>query len=337
MEFKIVAGNVLTMLAFMLCGYLLTIAKKGNVQHAKTLSAILIYICCPAMILNAWQSMEYTSQNAIQTGLFFVISIVIQLLFFGVMYLVLKNKINSPKKQTADQTSQTTTLCDANGTTIGQNPNSDAKYRLLAMGSMIGNVGFFGLPLVSALFPHEPIVACFSCVYVVSMNLLVFTLGVFLLTGEKKHISLKSAVLNPSTLAVLFALPFFFFKVTFPSFILEPLNLLGKMATPLCMFALGMRLANANKKNLFTRPMVWLGCLLKLVIFPLFAYALVVFLPFLDATFKASILVLSATPSAVIILSLAEFHEKEQELSANVVLLSTLLSVVTLPLIILLI
>lgn len=337
MEFKIVAGNVLTMLAFMLCGYLITLLKKGNVNHAKTLSAILIYICCPSMILSAWQSMEYTSQNAIQTGLFFVVSFVLQLLFFGVMYLVLKNKINSPKMQTSNQTTQTTTLCDAKDTIIGQNPTSDAKYRLLVMGSMIGNVGFFGLPLVSSLFPTQPIVACFSCVYVVSMNLLVFTLGVFLLTGEKKHISLKSAVLNPSTLAVLFALPFFFCKITFPTAILEPIDLLGKMSTPLCMFVLGMRLANANKKNLFTRPMVYLGCLLKLVVFPLFAYALVVFLPFLDATFKACILVLSATPSAVIILSLAEFHEREQELSANVILLSTLLSVITLPLMTLLV
>ncbi|MBR5250797.1 MAG: AEC family transporter [Clostridia bacterium] len=326
MEFKIVAGNVLTMLAFMLCGYLLTILKKGNVSHAKTLSAVLIYICCPAMILSSWQSMKYTPQNALQTGLFFVVSLVIQLLFFAVMYLILKNKIN-PKKQT-----------NANGDANAQQTQSDdAKYRLLAMGSMIGNVGFFGLPLVSALFPNEPMVACFSCVYVVSMNLLVFTLGVFLLTGDKKHISLKSAILNPSTLAVLFALPFFFFKVTFPTAILTPIDLLGKMSTPLCMFILGMRLANANKKNLFTRPMVWLGCLLKLVVFPLFVYLLVTFLPFFDATFKASLLVLSATPSAVIILSLAEFHEREQELSANVILLSTLLSVITLPLIILLV
>ena len=211
--------------------------------------------------------------------------------------------------------------------------STEAKYRLLTIGATLGNVGFFGLPLVTALFKTQPIVACFSSVFVMSMNLLAFTVGVFMLTGDKKHMSLKSAVINPSVLSLLFALPFFFLKITFPQVILQPLDLLGKMSTPLCMFVLGMRLASANKKNLFTRPTVYLGCLLKLVIFPLFAYALVAFLPFFDATFKACILVLSAAPSGVIILSLAEFHEKEQELSANIILLSTLLSVITLPLI----
>jgi len=327
MQFNIVAGNVLTMLAFMLCGFFLVLAKKAFVNHTKTLSAILIYICCPAMIINAWQSMQFSKENAILTGLFFVVSFVIQILFFLLLFLLFRKKFSKSHATNSneEETRQENPLEKA----------TNAKYRLLTIGAALGNVGFFGLPLVTALFPEQPIVGCFSSVFVMSMNLLVFTVGVYMLTGDKKHISLKSAIINPSTLAVLFALPFFFFKVTFPDFILQPLDLLGKMTTPLCMFVLGMRLAVANKKNLFARPTVYLGCLLKLIVFPLFAYALVAFLPFLDATFKACILVLCATPSAVIILSLAEFHETEQELSANIVLLSTLLSAITLPLIML--
>ena len=330
MQFSIVAGNVLTMLAFMLCGYLLVAFKKGTSAHAKTLSAILIYLCCPAMIVSAWQSIQYSKDNFLQTAWFFCVSLIIQLLFFGALFFVFRKKLrNTPVPQLADQ--QTDQLKEGDN----QKKDESAKYRLLTVGATLGNVGFFGLPLVTALFPEQPTVACFSTVYVMSMNLMVFTVGVFMLTGDKKHVSIKSAIINPSTLSVLFALPFFFFEITFPTFLLQPLDLLGKMSTPLCMMVLGMRLASANKKNLFTRPTVYLGCLLKLIVFPLFAYALVAFLPFFDATFKACILVLSATPSGVIILSLAEFHETEQELSANIVLLSTLLATVTMPLIML--
>ena len=332
MPFNIVSGNILTMLAYMLCGFLLVTFKKGVASHAKTLSAILVYVCSPALIINAWQSIEFSTQNVTQLILFFFVSLTIQLLFFCVLFLIFRKKLIR-KQPTPNE--NTLTLEKVNDQTQPTNLDKSAMYRILSVGSVLGNTGFFGLPLVTALFPSQPIVACFSTVYVTSMNLLVFTVGVFMITGDKKFITIKSALLNPSTIAVVFALPFFFLNIKFPTIIAEPVSLLGKMSTPLCMLVLGMRLAVVNKKTLFTRPLVYLTCLLKLVVFPLFAYFCVYFLPFVDATFKACILVLSATPSAVIVLSLAEMHDCEQELSANVVLLTTILSVVTMPLIML--
>lgn len=332
MPFNIVSGNILTMLAYMLCGFLLVTFKKGVASHAKTLSALLVYICSPAMIINAWQSIDFSAQNATQLILFFFVSLTIQLMFFGILFLIFRKKLT--QKQSA-LTENTLTLEKDNGQNLPDSADKSAMYRILSVGSVLGNTGFFGLPLVSALFPTQSIVACFSTVYVTSMNLLVFTVGVFMITGDKKFITLKSALLNPSTLAVVFALPFFLLNIKFPAMMAEPISLLGKMSTPLCMLVLGMRLAVVNKKTLFTRPLVYLTCLLKLVVFPLFAYLCVYFLPFVDATFKACVLALSATPSAVIVLSLAEMHDCEQELSANVVLLTTVLSVVTMPLIML--
>ena len=70
---------------------------------------------------------------------------------------------------------------------------------------------------------------------------------------------------------------------------------------------------------------------------PLVAYGIVLLIPGLDETFRDCMLILSAAPSAAVILSLAELHRCEQELSANVVLLTTLASIVTLPLLSLLI
>jgi predicted permease len=94
---------------------------------------------------------------------------------------------------------------------------------------------------------------------------------------------------------------------------------------------LGMRLETVKITELFKRPFVYVTSFIKLFVFPLVAYLLVYFLPFLDEEFKSSIFILSGAPCAAVILSLAELYNTEQELSANVVLVSTILCVVTLP------
>jgi len=103
------------------------------------------------------------------------------------------------------------------------------------------------------------------------------------------------------------------------------------MSTPLCMHILGMRLATVNLLDLFKRPFVYVTSFIKLFVFPCVAYLIVYFLPFFDEEFKASIFILSGAPCAAVILSLAELHQTEQELSANVVLVATITCVVTLP------
>ena len=86
-----------------------------------------------------------------------------------------------------------------------------------------------------------------------------------------------------------------------------------------------------STSSVFTTPLVWLVAAGKLLVFPLFCYLLV--LPFpLDPVFRGSVLILAATPCASILLNLAEIHHSGQELAANCALLTTLLSVFTIPL-----
>ena len=171
----------------------------------------------------------------------------------------------------------------------------------------------------------------------IGMNLLVFTIGVYAIRRDPSYISLRAAVLNPTTLSTLVALPLYLLKIRLPESLNGALSLLGKTTTPLCMIVLGMRLASVELKRLFSRPFVYGVCAMKLIVYPLVAYGIVLLIPGLDETFRDCMLVLSAAPSAAVILSLAELHRCEQELSANVVLLTTLASIVTLPLLSLLI
>mgnify|MGYP004652000611 CR=1 FL=1 len=305
--FFIAFKNVLIMLLYMSCGFTLVKTGKAHSEHAKSLSAVLIYLCGPSLIISAFQDMTYSLESACDIGLFFVITLTIQIVSFAILYIVLHRKYD------------------------------DAKYRILSCGAVMGNVGFFGMPMVMALFPNEPVVACYSTMYSMSMNLLVFTMGVFLITHNRKFITPKSALLNPTSIAIFLSLPMYFLDVHLPAELGSAVSLLGKMTTPVCMLILGMRLASVSLRKLFSRPFVYLVCGLKLLVYPMFAYLCVLFLPFVSATFKACILVLSAAPTGAMLLSLAELHGCEQEMSANVVLLATIFCVVTLPLVVLIV
>lgn len=293
--------NVLTMMVYMLIGFILCKGKKGVAAHAKSLSGLLIYVLSPALIINSFIQMEYEKDEFLKIGEFFIATFIIQCLFMVILYLIFHKKYNQ------------------------------AKYRILTVASTLGNVGFLGLPMISGIFPDQPIVTCYSCVYVLSMNLLVFTVGTFFITNDRRFVSLKGAILNPSTLAMIAAVPLYIFNVQLPVEVTAPLAVMAKPVTFMCMVILGMRLSAVRFKDLLTRPFVYLTCAFKLIIFPVFAYLCVLFIPGLDEAFKISVLVLSAMPAGAIISSMAELYECEQELAANTVLLTTVLALISLP------
>lgn len=304
MGFGIAFGNVLLTLLYILPGFVACKTKIAKSEHLSTLSAVLIYVCSPCMIVSSFMETDRTLANTTQVLLFFMVSLLIQALITLILYVIFNKKY------------------------------SDVKYRMLTASFGLGNAGFFGIPIIKVLLPGHPEVACFACIYIVGMNMITFTVGAYCLTGDKKRMALGRAFLNPSFIGFLTAL--LLFAVNSQSFapqkLLEAISLLGKMTTPLCMIILGVRLATVSFKKLFTRPYVYIICICKLLAFPFFSLALVYFLPVSDV-FKAAMFILGGTPCASVMLNIAEMYDGETELAANCVLLSTLLCVFTIPII----
>jgi len=303
MDFTTTLYNVLIMFFYMIPAYILIKTGKAEPAHAKTVSAILLYISFPAMIINSFQTMEFSWNTLGKIFLFFIVTILLLAISILICFLILRKKYH------------------------------EEKYRMLSIASSLGNVGFLGTPLISGLYPDSPIVVCYSSIYTTSMTIIGFTVGVYALTTNKQFMSLFSALYNQGTIALGIGAAIYLADWHFPEILGNAVSLLAKMSTPLCMHILGIRLATVNLLDLFKRPFVYVTCALKLFVFPLFAYLIVYFLPFFDEEFKASIFILSAAPCAAVILSLAELHNTEQELSANVVLVSTIVCVITLPII----
>lgn len=304
MTVQIAFTNVLMTLFYILPGYALCKFKKASAEHLSTLSAILIYFCAPCMVINNFLSLSYTPRMLGNMGLFFIVTFVLQAFFMLGVFLIFRKRFH------------------------------ESKFRMLTIASVMGNVGFFGLPIVKALLPNAPDAWCYSSVYLLSMNVLVFTVGVYCLTGKKESMTLRAAIINPTILALLFSLPLYILGAGeyTPEIIKKALSLLSDMTTPLCMMILGMRLAKTPLKTLFCRPFVYGISFSKLILYPLFCWSVTFFLPFPYA-FKAALLILSAAPCASIILNMAEMHRSETENAANCVMLSTLMCFMTIPVI----
>ena len=169
MEFTTTLYNVLIMFFYMIPAYLLIKTGKAEPSHAKTVSAILLYISFPAMIINSFQSIEFSWKILGKIFLFFIITIALIALDVVICYLILKKKF------------------------------TEAKYRMLTIASAFGNVGFLGTPLISGLYPDSPIVVTYSSIYTTSMTIMGFTIGVYALTTNKQFMSLFSALYNPNS------------------------------------------------------------------------------------------------------------------------------------------
>lgn len=302
--FITILSNVAILFVYMCLGYLLCKFKKAVPSHAKSMSGLLVYVLSPAMIINSFLQIDFSYENSISLIKYFLMTLILQAVFLMMLYEVFHKKYD------------------------------DAKYRIMSVGGVLGNVGFFGMPVISGIFPNDPIVMCYSSINVMSMNLLVFTIGVFMITNDKKYISIKGAILNPTSLSIMVALPLYIFNIRFKGVIGDSIALFAKMVTPMCMFILGIRLSTERIRDVFSRSFVYLTCFFKLIAFPVFAFVCVKWLPFIDDITKTTVVVLAAAPSGAVIESLAELYECEQTLSANVVLLTTILSIITMPLVV---
>ncbi len=303
-SFSVTFSNVLLMLLYLLPGFLLCRLRKVRAEHLSSVSVILLYVSGPGLFLNALISLDASPELTKKMGLFLLFAFACEIALMLLLLLL-----------------------------MGRKRRENFSMRMLSIASVMGNVGFFGMPVVRALFPSAPEAAVYSCIFNVALNLLAWTVGVFTLTGEKKYISLRAAMLNPAVIAAVtgFILYLFRAKNWLPALLQDGFRTLGAMSTPLCMVILGIRLATMDFKSLFTTPLAWLISAGKLLVFPLFCWLLVLPFPF-DPVFKGSVLILAGTPCASILLGLAEIHQHGRKLAANCALLSTLLSLITIPL-----
>ncbi len=301
MSFLLPLSTVAIMVLYAVPGYLFLRTGAIRAEHIPPFAKVLLYLCQPCLTLYSFNKADYSLELLKNMGIFFLLSTVLQLLMLGGACLVLRKKCHQ------------------------------IRYRIFTVATVLGNVGFLGVPLLEALLPEYSNAVALSAAYIVSMNLISWTLGLTVITKDKTYLSVKKILLSPPFLTLLIALPLFLTGSKLPSILETPVSLLGKMTTPLCMLILGMRLATVPLQELISDWRVFFTCGAKQILFPLLSFAAVAFLP-LEFYIKATLLILCCCPTASVVQSLSELYGDGQQIAANTVLVSTFLSVLTIPL-----
>lgn len=341
MDFSTTAINVLVLVALAIPGFLLVKTKLVKAKAIPYFSAVLLYVCQPFLSLQSFLKVEYSTKILAGMGWTFLISVITQLGLFVILWAVFKRKFDNPEITThlegegyfGDKITNDPLLqAQIAGTAQGR------AYRAVVNLATFGNVGFFGVPLLTLLFPLNPEAVVYSAVYVCAMNMMGWSIGVYILTGNKKFMSVKKALINPPTLTLLIALPLFFAGVTLakmPMEIGKIIGYFGDMTAPMCMIILGMRFGAQPLKSMFIDWRNYLASFVKLIVFPVVVFLILWPLP-LDYMLKVTLVIMSAMPSATNTLNFAELYGADKKTSANTILLSTIFSILTIPLIMLL-
>ena len=209
----------------------------------------------------------------------------------------------------------------------------------LAYASSLGNAGYMCIPFLQILMPGNTEIILYASTAVVAFNLVAWTLGNYALTGDKSFISIKKIIFNPPTFTFILVLPLFIFNLNFIRFpilsgVAKIASLFNNLIGPLAMTLLGIKFAEIKLKDLLSDGKTYISAAIKLILSPVIALSLVLLAGlFVDTDIiKLNIVALGAMPTATNLMMFCSLYKKDTALAARLILVSTLLSIVTIPL-----
>ena len=306
---SLIAVTVLLLAAAV--GYLLARTRVLSENLIPGLSKILVYVCQPCLAVYTFSQAEFSLELLMGVGIFAAFIILVHALMLASSYLFLKKKSREPV------------------------------YRIITIGTTFGNCAFFGIPIIEALLPESASgLILYTTVYAMVMNVIGWTVGSAIISRDAKYISLKKIFINPAMLGFAAAMLFFVLGIRFDgpytAMLGSMISQSARMATPLSMIVMGMRLSTMKLGELFSDYRLYITIAVKQMLMPLIAFAIAMMLKGVDVGLRATFYITCSCPVASIVLNYSEIIGEGQKSAANLVLLSTALSVITLPIMMLL-
>ena len=212
----------------------------------------------------------------------------------------------------------------------------------LQLGGLIGNTSFLGIPIAIALLPTSTI--NFTIGFDIGTTLFAWIFGPIFLQKEKSQsskLNLKKLVLSlfnsPASKGTLGAL--FVYSISLDNYLGEILWIPARIVIFLAIIVVGTRLGiiTKNKNNLFNlSSKIKNSIILKLLIFPLLIFMTTFIFKF-EKTEVLSLVLQAGTPSAISTILMAEAYKINQDIAAKTLFITTLCSIITVPLITILI
>lgn len=298
----IVAKQVAIMFLLMAVGFILAKFDKINDTGAKFFTNILLMAVTPAVLINAYQR-PFELRLAAELGKGALLTVILHIVAILLCMVVFRKE-------------------------------DTLRYRVARFGSVYSNCGFMAIPLLSASLGPDGVF--YGSSYLATFTIIYWTMGVYTLTEDKKDLSLKSIFINPGIIGSAFAISFFVFGFKLPPLVSDTVDNLAAMNTPLSMIVLGTYLAKIKLSDTFKNKLLYMAVAMRLFIIPLITLLIIMVFPINDVAGKA-ILIAAACPAAAVTSLFASNYGLDATFGSEIVSISTLLSIGTIPLMVMLV
>lgn len=234
----------------------------------------------------------------------------------------------------------------------------DSARRMLRFATIFSNVAFMGIPLIAAVLEDSyPGSTVYALLYSVTFNIFLWSLGAWICTNgrdtdenkvddyedHKSRVSIVTALVHPTTIASAIGLIFFIFPIhTYVNgtIVEESFVMLKNLVAPLSMVVIGLRLADMSFKGMLRDKDMYVFLAMRHIILPLITVGIVklvgLFIP-LDPAVEMVTVILAAAPAATSATMFAEKFDCDAMYVSRLVTVSTLISIITIPLLLLLV
>jgi hypothetical protein len=196
---------------------------------------------------------------------------------------------------------------------------------------VMSNAAFLALPLSSSVVGNEGIF--YGSIYVAVFNIFAFTFGIYEISGRKAKLDLKKLIFNPGSMAVIIGMPIFFLQPKIPYVIEYPMNMVGNCNAPLAMIVFGTFLANSDFRHIFVKKELYFTSFMRLVIIPVCMLG-IFYICGIRGDLLVAMTISSSAPTATNTAMYAAKYDNDTALGSELAAQSSILSIVTMPVIV---
>ena len=291
--------EIIKLFVIMFMGYAVVKAGLMKSSESKSVSVILVYLVIPCVIIKAFQ-VDYTPD--VQKGLFLAIAAAVAVHILFLLITVPLKKIFQ-----MDVIEQAT--------------------------SIYSNAGILVIPLVQELLGQDYVI--YSSAYIAVQLILLWTQGKNMLCEEEK-LEWKKVFLNVNIISIIAGIVLFLFRIKLPAGVQDVLGMMNNMIGPLGMLLAGMAIAEVPLKSIFTKRRNYLSVAFRLLLYPVLGLFLMKVIQIIVNLENSSQILLTVylacvTPACASVTSMAQLYDKDAAYASSLYVLTTLLSIVTMP------
>ena len=297
--FVTVLTQVIILFILISLGFLLAKANILNHKSVSGMTDLVLILVTPCVIIKSFFR-EFNKNDLKDFLLSFLLGVLIHLGFLVLSLVFLRDK-------------------------------NENRLPVLRFATVFSNCGFMALPLQLALLGDDGVFL--GSTFIAVTNAFVWSWGLRIMSGDKKSLKPLKILTHPAILAIIIGLIIFLFSVPVPYIISEPITLISAINTPLPMIIIGFHLAHSNILKGLTDIKCIFAILLRLILLPA-AAIVIMWLCGIKGTMLISLAISCAAPVAANTTMFSAKYGRDTELSVNLVSLSTLLSLITMPIMI---